>query len=40
MTQENSPMAQWLGLHTFTAKGSDSILRQGTKTPQAMQRGQ
>ena len=29
-------VAQWFGLHTFTAKGPGSILGQGIKIPQAM----
>ena len=33
-------MVQWLGLHYLTAKGLGSIPIQGTKIPQATQRGQ
>jgi len=36
----NSLAVQWLGLHAFTAKGSNSIPSQGTMIPQAMQHGQ
>ena len=35
----NSLVVQWLGLHTFPAKGPGSILGRGTKIPQATQRG-
>ena len=31
---------QWLGLHTFTAKGLGSIPGRGTKIPQAVQHSQ
>ena len=33
------PVVQWLGLRTFTAEGLGSIPGQGTKIPQAVQRG-
>ena len=33
--RENSLVVQWLGLHTFTIKGLDSIPGQGTKIFQA-----
>ena len=33
----NSLLIQWLGFHTFTAKGQGSIPDQETKIPQAMQ---
>ena len=33
----NSPVADWLGLGAFTAKGMGSIPGQGTKIPQAGQ---
>ena len=36
----NSLAAQWLGFHTFTAKGVGSVPGQGTKIPQAMWCGQ
>ena len=36
----NSMAVQWLGLHASTAVGWGSILGQGTKIPQAKQRGQ
>ena len=36
----NSLAVQWLGLHTFTARGSDLIPSQGTKLMQAMWYGQ
>ena len=36
----NSPVVQWLGLCTFTAKGPGSIPGWGTKIPQAMRCGQ
>ena len=32
-------MAQWLGLHAFTAKAQGSIVGCGTKIPQAMLHG-
>ena len=32
-------MVQWLGLRTSTAKGTGSILHQGTKIQQAVQQG-
>ena len=32
-----SPVVQWLGLHTFTAKGPGPIPDQRTKILQAMQ---
>ena len=31
-------MAQWLGLSTFTAEGQGSILNQGTRIPQAVEK--
>ena len=33
-------MAQWLGLHAFTAEDIGSIPGLGTKIPQALRRGQ
>ena len=33
--RENSLVVQWLGLHTFTIKGLDSIPGRGTKILQA-----
>lgn len=36
----NPLVIQWLGLSTFTAKSADSITGQGTKTLQALLRGQ
>ena len=36
----NSLAVQWLGLHTFTAEGADSVLDGGTKIPQAVRHGQ
>ena len=33
-------MVQWFGLRTFTAVGQGSVPGQGTKIPQATQRGQ
>ena len=35
----NSPVVQWLGLRVLTAEGLGSIPGQGTKIPQAAQRG-
>ena len=36
----NSLVARWLGLHTLTVEGSGSIPGRGTKSPQAVGRGQ
>ena len=36
---ESSLAVQWLGLHTFTAKGVGSVPGQGTKIPQAAWQG-
>ena len=36
----NSLVVQWLGFRAFTAEGLGSIPGQGTKIPQAVQRGQ
>ena len=36
----NSQAVQWLGLCAFTVEGLGSIPGQGTKIPQAVQRGQ
>ena len=38
--KENSLTDQWLVFHALTAKGLDSSPSQGTKIPQAVQRGQ
>ena len=37
---ENSLAVQWVGLHSFTAKGKGSIPGRGTKVPQAKGHGQ
>ena len=40
MTIENSLVVYWLGLHTFTAEGTGSVLHWETKILQAAQHSQ